>query len=199
MGTPGNGDCQWACRSVLKDFTEDALTISAGSLFQNVTDRIVKTNWRRRVQHRCWWNLQAQPFAGWMCEGGRHGEFQETMGNREHGYLVSTDSLVGEEEQTKLFEGCFIRDMPKPFHDIKSELLHLFQCLGVKTAEHIVKYWKIWRDFSVVPVLPPMVQSKLLLRRSCTVIHWSLWLIPLSIIQLIETQLPIKTTAVHIF
>ncbi len=25
-------------------------------------------------------------FAGWMCEGGRRGEFQETMGNLEHGY-----------------------------------------------------------------------------------------------------------------
>ncbi len=35
MGTSANRDCQWASRSVLKDFTEDALTISAGSLFQN--------------------------------------------------------------------------------------------------------------------------------------------------------------------
>ncbi len=26
------------------------------------------------------------PFAGWMCEGGRHREFQETMGYFEHGY-----------------------------------------------------------------------------------------------------------------
>ncbi len=31
MGTAGNRDCQWESRSVLKDFTEDALTISAGS------------------------------------------------------------------------------------------------------------------------------------------------------------------------
>ncbi len=30
--------------------------------------------------------VAAQPFAGWMCEGGRHGEFKETMGNLEHGY-----------------------------------------------------------------------------------------------------------------
>ncbi len=22
----------------------------------------------------------------WMCEGGRHGEFQETLGNLQHGY-----------------------------------------------------------------------------------------------------------------
>ncbi len=29
MGTSGNRDCQWASRSILKDFTEDALTISA--------------------------------------------------------------------------------------------------------------------------------------------------------------------------
>ncbi len=40
MGTSGNRDCQWAPRSVLKGFTEDALTISAGSLFQNGTARI---------------------------------------------------------------------------------------------------------------------------------------------------------------
>ncbi len=31
MGTLGNRDCQWARRSVLKDFTEDALTNAAGS------------------------------------------------------------------------------------------------------------------------------------------------------------------------
>ncbi len=37
MGTSGNRDCQWASRSVLKNFTEDALTIAAGSLFQNGT------------------------------------------------------------------------------------------------------------------------------------------------------------------
>ncbi len=32
-GALGNRDCQLTFRSVLKDFTEDALTISAGSLF----------------------------------------------------------------------------------------------------------------------------------------------------------------------
>ncbi len=53
MGTSGNRDCQWASRNVLKDFTEDALAISAGSLFQNGTARMVKKNWRRRVQHLC--------------------------------------------------------------------------------------------------------------------------------------------------
>ncbi len=35
MCTSGNRDCQWTSRSVLKDFTEDALTIAAGILFQN--------------------------------------------------------------------------------------------------------------------------------------------------------------------
>ncbi len=40
MGSSENRDCQWASGSVLKDFTEDALTISAGSLFQNRTARI---------------------------------------------------------------------------------------------------------------------------------------------------------------
>ncbi len=43
--------------SVLNDFTDDALTISAGSLFQNGTVRVLKAYWRRRVKHLCWWNL----------------------------------------------------------------------------------------------------------------------------------------------
>ncbi len=34
MCTSGNRDCQRASRSALKDFTDDALTISAGSVFQ---------------------------------------------------------------------------------------------------------------------------------------------------------------------
>ncbi len=42
MGTSGNRDCQRASRSALKDFTYDALTISAGSLFRNGTARMVK-------------------------------------------------------------------------------------------------------------------------------------------------------------
>ncbi len=65
MGTSGNRDCQRASRSALKDFTDDALTISAGSLFQNETARMVKANWRRRVKHRFWWNLNAWPRSPW--------------------------------------------------------------------------------------------------------------------------------------
>ncbi len=52
MGTSGNRHYQQASRSALKDFADDALTISAGSLFQNGTARMVKANWRWRVQHR---------------------------------------------------------------------------------------------------------------------------------------------------
>ncbi len=37
MDTSGNRDCQRASRSALKDLTDDALTISAGSLFENGT------------------------------------------------------------------------------------------------------------------------------------------------------------------
>ncbi len=67
MGTLGNTDCQWASRSALKDFTDDALTISAGKTrdYQNGTTRMVKANWRRRVQHRCWWNLNVWPRSPW--------------------------------------------------------------------------------------------------------------------------------------
>ncbi len=35
--------------------------VSAGSLFQNGTARILKANWRRCVQHCRWWNLYAWP------------------------------------------------------------------------------------------------------------------------------------------
>ncbi len=44
-GYLGEQDCRRASRSALKDFTDDALTISAGSLFQNRTARMVKANW----------------------------------------------------------------------------------------------------------------------------------------------------------
>ncbi len=47
MGSSRNRDCQWASRSVLKDFTENALNISVGSLFQNEAARMVEVNWRR--------------------------------------------------------------------------------------------------------------------------------------------------------
>ncbi len=40
MGTSGNRDCQRASMSALKDFTDDAFTISAGSFFQNGTARM---------------------------------------------------------------------------------------------------------------------------------------------------------------
>ncbi len=65
MGTSGNRNCHRASRSVLKDFTEDALTISTGNLFQNGTAWMVEANWRRRVQHRCCWNLNAWPRGPW--------------------------------------------------------------------------------------------------------------------------------------
>ncbi len=35
MGALGNRDCELEYRSVLKDFTDDVLTIAAGNLFQN--------------------------------------------------------------------------------------------------------------------------------------------------------------------
>ncbi len=46
MGTSGNRGCQWAFRSVLKDFTEDVLTFSEGSLCLNGAFRIERANWR---------------------------------------------------------------------------------------------------------------------------------------------------------
>ncbi len=72
MGTSGNRACQRASRGTLKDFTEDALKISAGSLFQNGTARMVKANWRKErtalllVELEC---VATKPLAGWNDEG----------------------------------------------------------------------------------------------------------------------------------
>ncbi len=38
--------------------------------------------------------MEAYHFEGWMCESGRRGKFQETMGNLEYGYYVSTDFII---------------------------------------------------------------------------------------------------------
>ncbi len=65
MESSGNRDCQQASRSALKDFTEDALTPSAGNLFQYGTARMAKANLRCRVQHHCWWNFNAWPRSPW--------------------------------------------------------------------------------------------------------------------------------------
>ncbi len=83
MGTSGSRDCQWA------PIHEDALTISAGSLFQNGTTRMVKTNWRRRVQHLCWWNVQA-----WQRSHFRVGFAKvDTMGNPRRPWVTLNMSI----------------------------------------------------------------------------------------------------------
>ncbi len=38
-----------------------------------------------------------------MGEEGLYGEFQKTMGDLEHGYLITTDPPIDEGEKTKLF------------------------------------------------------------------------------------------------
>ncbi len=48
-----------------------------------------------------------------------------------------------------LFEGCFIQDMPKPFHELRRELLHLCQCLGVASEGGmgcLNSIFKVWPD-----------------------------------------------------
>ncbi len=47
MGTSVNRDCQLESRSVLNDFTDEALTTSAGSSFPNGTAGMVNAFWRR--------------------------------------------------------------------------------------------------------------------------------------------------------
>ncbi len=47
MGATGNRDSQLVSRNVLNDFTDDTLAISAGSIFQNGTPRMLAAYWRR--------------------------------------------------------------------------------------------------------------------------------------------------------
>ncbi len=58
-GTSGNRAYLLPSRSVLKDFTDDTLPLSVGSLFQNETEQTLKACWQRRAYHIYWWNLQA--------------------------------------------------------------------------------------------------------------------------------------------
>ncbi len=116
MGILENRDCQWASRSVLKGFNEDALTISADSLFQNGTARTVKVNWRRRVQHSCWWNLQAWPRSLLRVGCAK----VDAMWNSRRPWLILNMGISS--PRIRQSEG------EQPFHKLQSELLHLFQC-----------------------------------------------------------------------
>ncbi len=47
----------------------------------------------------------------------------------------------------RLFEGCFIRDMPKPFHELQIDLLHIFLCLyvvGENAIGCLKNIFKVW-------------------------------------------------------
>ncbi len=62
----------------MKDFTDDALTISADSLFQNgaasnCEGELAMARTASLLVELI--GVAAKPFAGWMCEGGRKGEF----------------------------------------------------------------------------------------------------------------------------
>ncbi len=60
-----------------------------------------------------------------------------------------------EGEKTKLFEGCFIRDMAKPFHEFQSKLLHLFQCLCVGAKDGmgcLNSIFQVWSDKGFIQV-----------------------------------------------
>ncbi len=49
----------------------------------------------------------------------------------------------------KLFEGCFIQDMAKPFDELQSKLLHLFQCLCVAALDGmgcLDGIFQVWSD-----------------------------------------------------
>ncbi len=76
MGTSGNRDCQWASRSVLKDFTEDALTFSAGSSVE-LSNHIIFIDLRSSKVHNkrpcgvtgVYGNCQLGEFFTWVFDG----------------------------------------------------------------------------------------------------------------------------------
>ncbi len=104
MSTSGIWDCQWTPRSILKDFTEDGLTIPVGSLFKNGTALMATAGTTRQLVELI--GVAAQPFAGWVRDSGLHGEFQKPMVDFEHGYQITTDSPVCKREQSKLLESA---------------------------------------------------------------------------------------------
>ncbi len=59
VGYSWTRDSQLAFRSVLNDFTGDALTISDGRLFQNGAGVVLKLYWCRRIKRLWWWNSSA--------------------------------------------------------------------------------------------------------------------------------------------
>ncbi len=61
---------------------------------------------------------------------GEDEEFHMAMGDLEHGCYITADPPMGKREYTKLLESCFLRDMPKAFHD-----LHRF-CTFSNAAVH---------------------------------------------------------------
>ncbi len=61
IGAAGNRDKQLTSRCSLNDFTGDALTNSAGILFQWEPTRMLKVYWRRRIKYLCWWNVETRP------------------------------------------------------------------------------------------------------------------------------------------
>ncbi len=95
--TSESRECQWAPRCLLRDFTDDALTISVGIFFpkwdspngESVLATAGTTSPLVELVGVATWS-----FVGWACEGGLHWEVRKTMGDLEHGYYISTDSPV---------------------------------------------------------------------------------------------------------
>ncbi len=81
MGTPGNRENQLVPRSVMIDFKDCALTISANILFQNGT---ALTHWRRRVKHLCCCNLKAWPRGSVLVKWTK----VESMGNSKRPQVI---------------------------------------------------------------------------------------------------------------
>ncbi len=122
MGTSGNSDCQWASRSALKDFTEDVLTISAGNLFQNGTARMVKANWRRRVQHRVTRTM--------LCPRVSQRANQEAQLQRPLSCLCSRCTFICEKLKS-----------PIMLYEFGLQMHHLSKCVSKILSGICLKHW----------------------------------------------------------
>ncbi len=74
----------------------------------------------------------------------------DSVGNSRRPWVILNVNLhgfAGVLEKSKLLESCFIRDMPKPFHELRGEVMHLFQFPCVAGYDGMFNsIFKMWLD-----------------------------------------------------
>ncbi len=82
METLGKRDCQWASMRLTEDYLSRQFVTKWDS--PNGERELATARTTSLLVELL--GVPAYVFVDWMCESGRHGEFQETMGNLQYGY-----------------------------------------------------------------------------------------------------------------